>query len=85
MQEFSFSILSTFVHMDPLDGCSLWHREWLADILKTPPADPLQVLPSPYISLPLMNIVRIASGVLQVYDLSPQVESIELLRVYANS
>jgi len=37
-----------------------WHRDWLEDILKTPPAEPLQVLPSPYISLPLMSIVRIA-------------------------
>ncbi|KAJ1433542.1 Zinc finger, RING-type [Sesbania bispinosa] len=37
-----------------------WHRNWLEDILKTPPAAHLQVLPSPYLSLPLMSIVRIA-------------------------
>ncbi|KAL2586603.1 hypothetical protein GLYMA_13G091900v4 [Glycine max] len=44
----------------PLMVARSWHRDWLEDILKTPPADPLQVLPSPYISLPLMSIVRIA-------------------------
>lgn len=44
----------------PLMVARSWRRDWLEDILKTPPADPLQVLPSPYISLPLMSIVRIA-------------------------
>ncbi|XP_020231272.1 E3 ubiquitin-protein ligase XBAT32-like [Cajanus cajan] len=44
----------------PLMVARSWHRNWLEDILKEPPADPLQVLPSPYISLPLMSIVRIA-------------------------
>lgn len=44
----------------PLMVARSWHRDWLEDILKTPPAEPLQVLPSPYISLPLMSIVRIA-------------------------
>ena len=66
---FAFTPMIFVLKMDPLDGCSLWHREWLADILKTPPADPLQVLPSPYISLPLMNIVRIARYVCQSYPL----------------
>jgi E3 ubiquitin-protein ligase XBAT32/33 len=37
-----------------------WHRSWLEDTLKTPPAENLQVLPSPYISLPIMSIVKIA-------------------------
>ncbi|KAG4929726.1 hypothetical protein JHK86_046687 [Glycine max] len=44
----------------PLMVARSWRRDWLEDILKTPPEDPLQVLPSPYISLPLMSIVRIA-------------------------
>ncbi|XP_027329963.1 probable E3 ubiquitin-protein ligase XBOS32 isoform X2 [Abrus precatorius] len=44
----------------PLMVARSWHRNWLEDILKTPPEDPLQVLPSPYLSLPLMSIVRIA-------------------------
>ncbi|KAK7388442.1 hypothetical protein VNO78_23258 [Psophocarpus tetragonolobus] len=44
----------------PLMVARSWNRNWLEDILKTPPEDPLQVLPSPYISLPLMSIVRIA-------------------------
>lgn len=37
-----------------------WHKNWLEDILKTPPAEQLQVLPSPYLSLPIMSIVKIA-------------------------
>ncbi|QCD80450.1 ankyrin [Vigna unguiculata] len=44
----------------PLMVARSWHRNWLEDILKTPPAEPLQVLPSPYLSLPLKSIVRIA-------------------------
>ncbi|KAJ7955721.1 E3 ubiquitin-protein ligase XBAT33 [Quillaja saponaria] len=37
-----------------------WNRIWLEDILSTRPEDQLQVLPSPYLSLPLMSIVKIA-------------------------
>ncbi|KAK7265322.1 hypothetical protein RJT34_32941 [Clitoria ternatea] len=44
----------------PLMVARSWHRNWLEDILKRPPEDSLQVLPSPYISLPLMSIITIA-------------------------
>ena len=44
----------------PLMVARSWHKDWLEDTLKTPPTENLRVLPSPYISLPLMSIVRIA-------------------------
>ncbi|MED6157267.1 E3 ubiquitin-protein ligase xbat32 [Stylosanthes scabra] len=44
----------------PLMVARSWHRNWLEDILKEPPSENLEVLPSPYLSLPLMSIVKIA-------------------------
>ncbi|KAI4335476.1 hypothetical protein L6164_014120 [Bauhinia variegata] len=44
----------------PLMVARSWNRNWLEDILSTRPEERLQVLPSPYLSLPLMSIVRIA-------------------------
>ncbi|CAJ2649670.1 E3 ubiquitin-protein ligase XBAT32 [Trifolium pratense] len=44
----------------PLMVARSWHRSWLEDTLKSPPAENLQVLPSPYLSLPIMSIMKIA-------------------------
>ncbi|XLT59367.1 hypothetical protein HN873_051971 [Arachis hypogaea] len=44
----------------PLMVACSWNRKWLEDILKEPPSKNLEVLPSPYLSLPLMSIVKIA-------------------------
>ncbi|KAL1372047.1 hypothetical protein HN51_002213 [Arachis hypogaea] len=44
----------------PLMVARSWNRNWLEDILKEPPSENLEVLPSPYLSLPLMSIVKIA-------------------------
>ncbi|KAE9601693.1 hypothetical protein Lal_00040615 [Lupinus albus] len=44
----------------PLMVARSWNKNSLEDILKAPPAEHLQVLPSPYLSLPLMSIVKIA-------------------------
>lgn len=38
-----------------------WHRDWLEEILnKEPGAAATNLVPSPYLTLPLMSIVRIA-------------------------
>ncbi|OIW19457.1 hypothetical protein TanjilG_09477 [Lupinus angustifolius] len=44
----------------PLMVARSWNKNGLEDILKAPPTEHLQVLPSPYLSLPLMSIVKIA-------------------------
>ncbi|XP_019453910.1 PREDICTED: E3 ubiquitin-protein ligase XBAT32-like [Lupinus angustifolius] len=44
----------------PLMVARSWNKNSLEDILKAPPAEHLKVLPSPYLSLPLMSIVKIA-------------------------
>ncbi|XLU34137.1 hypothetical protein S245_070203, partial [Arachis hypogaea] len=44
----------------PLMVVRSWNRNWLEDILKEPPSENLEVLPSLYLSLPLMSIVKIA-------------------------
>ncbi|KAJ7979536.1 E3 ubiquitin-protein ligase XBAT33 [Quillaja saponaria] len=44
----------------PLMVARSWNRNLLEDILSTRPENQLQVLPSPYLSLPLMSIVKIA-------------------------
>ncbi|KAK9274999.1 hypothetical protein L1049_022256 [Liquidambar formosana] len=44
----------------PLMVARSWHRVWLEEILSAQPESQLQVLPSPYLSLPLMSIVNIA-------------------------
>ncbi|KAF7806592.1 E3 ubiquitin-protein ligase XBAT32 [Senna tora] len=44
----------------PLMVAKSWNRNWLENILTKGPEDDLQVLPSPYLSLPLMSIVKIA-------------------------
>lgn len=45
---------------NPLMVARSWHRNWLEEILSTQPEGRIRILPSPYISLPLMSIVRIA-------------------------
>lgn len=37
-----------------------WHRNWLEEILTGPREERLRTVPSPYISLPLMSIIKIA-------------------------
>ena len=37
-----------------------WHRTWLEEILSIELGGQPQMLPSPYLSLPLMSIVKIA-------------------------
>ncbi|XP_030523570.1 probable E3 ubiquitin-protein ligase XBOS32 isoform X2 [Rhodamnia argentea] len=44
----------------PLMVARSWHRNWLEEILSTQPEGRTRILPSPYISLPLMSIVSIA-------------------------
>lgn len=44
----------------PLMVARSWHRTGLEDILSTQPEGQLEVLPSPYLALPLMSIVKIA-------------------------
>ncbi|XP_031109693.1 probable E3 ubiquitin-protein ligase XBOS32 [Ipomoea triloba] len=44
----------------PLMVAQSWHRDWLHEILSSQPENPPQPLPSPYLCLPLMNIVNIA-------------------------
>ena len=49
-----------FWRWTPLKVALSWNRNWLEDILTAPAENQLQVLPSSYISLPLMSIVKIA-------------------------
>ncbi|CAL5376525.1 unnamed protein product [Camellia sinensis] len=44
----------------PLMVARSWHRDWLEEILSTRPEDQPQLLPSPYLCLPLSSIVKIA-------------------------
>lgn len=44
----------------PLMVARSWHRVWLEEVLSTELEGQLQILPSPYLSLPLMSIVKIA-------------------------
>ncbi|XP_021818874.1 probable E3 ubiquitin-protein ligase XBOS32 [Prunus avium] len=44
----------------PLMVARSWHRDWLEEILSTEQQVQSQILPSPYLSLPLMSIVKIA-------------------------
>ncbi|KAA8522800.1 hypothetical protein F0562_009223 [Nyssa sinensis] len=44
----------------PLMVACSWHRAWLEEILSTQPERQLQLLPSPYLCLPLLSIVKIA-------------------------
>uniref|UniRef100_A0A5B7A0U2 RING-type E3 ubiquitin transferase n=1 Tax=Davidia involucrata TaxID=16924 RepID=A0A5B7A0U2_DAVIN len=44
----------------PLMVARSWHRDWLEEVLSTPPERQLQLLPSPYLCLPLLSIVKIA-------------------------
>ncbi|XVE63438.1 hypothetical protein DITRI_Ditri07aG0020700 [Diplodiscus trichospermus] len=44
----------------PLMVACSWHKNWLEEILSTQPEGQSQVLPSPFLSLPLMSIVKIA-------------------------
>ncbi|KAJ4957476.1 hypothetical protein NE237_024587 [Protea cynaroides] len=44
----------------PLMVARSWHRDWLEEILSERPQCQPQILPSPYLSLPLMSIVKIA-------------------------
>ncbi|GAV71233.1 Ank_2 domain-containing protein [Cephalotus follicularis] len=44
----------------PLMVARSWHRNWLEEILSTQPECQSRIFPSPYLSLPLMSIVKIA-------------------------
>lgn len=44
----------------PLMVSHSWHRDWLEEVLSTQPQDRATPLPSPYLCLPLMSIVKIA-------------------------
>ncbi|XP_059637557.1 probable E3 ubiquitin-protein ligase XBOS32 [Cornus florida] len=44
----------------PLMVARSWHRERLEEILTTHPEEQLQLIPSPFLCLPLMSIVKIA-------------------------
>ncbi|KAJ0780532.1 putative transcription factor C2H2 family [Helianthus annuus] len=44
----------------PLEVARLWHREWLEEVLSAHQQDRTITLPSPYLSLPLMSVVKIA-------------------------
>ncbi|XP_021895246.1 E3 ubiquitin-protein ligase XBAT32 isoform X2 [Carica papaya] len=44
----------------PLMVARSWHRNWLEEILSIQSEGQPQILPSPYLSLPLMSIVKIA-------------------------
>ncbi|KAI9072913.1 hypothetical protein K1719_045128 [Acacia pycnantha] len=44
----------------PLMVARSWHRDGLENMLTNGPEEDLQILPSPYLSLPLMSIVKIA-------------------------
>nr|DAD45567.1 TPA_asm: hypothetical protein HUJ06_003797 [Nelumbo nucifera] len=44
----------------PLMVAQSWHRDWLVGILSKQPECQPQILPSPYLSLPFMSIVKIA-------------------------
>lgn len=44
----------------PLAVAQSWHRDCLEEILSTRTENRSQLLPSPYLCLPLMNIVKIA-------------------------
>lgn len=37
-----------------------WHRTWLEEVLTVQPEGQSQSSPSPYLSLPLMSIIKIA-------------------------
>lgn len=58
--------LSSYAHLfsvqrwTPLMVARSWHRTWLEEFLITEPEEPVQVVPSPHLSLPLMSILRIA-------------------------
>ncbi|XP_021275772.1 E3 ubiquitin-protein ligase XBAT32 isoform X1 [Herrania umbratica] len=44
----------------PLMVARSWRKNWLDEILSTQPESQSQILPSPFLSLPLMSIVKIA-------------------------
>ncbi|KAI7739616.1 hypothetical protein M8C21_008667 [Ambrosia artemisiifolia] len=44
----------------PLEVARLWHREWLEEVLSAHQQDRIITLPSPYLSLPFMSVVKIA-------------------------
>lgn len=44
----------------PLMVARSWHRNWLEGILSRQPEGRIHILPSPYLSLPLMSIMKIA-------------------------
>nr|XP_018678644.1 PREDICTED: probable E3 ubiquitin-protein ligase XBOS32 isoform X2 [Musa acuminata subsp. malaccensis] len=50
----------TFPCWTPLMVARSWHRNWLEGILSNQPDHRVKILPSPYMSLPLMSIMRIA-------------------------
>ncbi|XP_065012078.1 probable E3 ubiquitin-protein ligase XBOS32 isoform X1 [Musa acuminata AAA Group] len=47
----------------PLMVARSWHRNWIEGILSKRPDGRIKILPSPYLSLPLMSIIRIAREV----------------------
>ncbi|PWA72134.1 E3 ubiquitin-protein ligase XBOS35 [Artemisia annua] len=44
----------------PLEVARSWHRHWLEEILSARPQERTTTLPSPYLCLPLMSVVKIA-------------------------
>lgn len=44
----------------PLMVARSWHRSWLEEILRTELEEQPRILPTPYLSLPLMSIFKIA-------------------------
>ncbi|CAA6671038.1 unnamed protein product [Spirodela intermedia] len=46
--------------LTPLMVARSWHRNWLESILSKQPEGRARILPSPYLSLPLMSVVKIA-------------------------
>jgi hypothetical protein len=56
----SKSIYLNFIRLTPLMVARSWHRNGLDGILSKQPQTRIHVLPSPYLSLPLMSIVKIA-------------------------
>jgi hypothetical protein len=56
----SKSMYSNFIRLTPLMVARSWHINGLDGILSKQPQTRIHVLPSPYLSLPLMSIVKIA-------------------------
>lgn len=63
----SIIIFSLFCSWTPLMVARSWHRHWLEGILSRRPEGRPLILPSPYLSLPLMSMVKIARWVWRIF------------------